>query len=283
MGASLRAGLGHVAARRRHPLPGHPGGPARRRRPTSYDGCWTCPTTADVLARAAYDGTPGPPGPARPRPLGRRRSGSRGRPGARATTWPPTPSTLVECGDLATGRATWTRVRLQPAANPPLVACAAWSSLRRGGRAPPSRAPATSPTTRSRRSSSSPSRCSGRCCSRVSPAPARPRWPRRWPSVDDVPLIRLQCYEGIDATQALYDWDFPRQILHLRTLEAADQGRRARPQRGREVAVRRALPARPAGAAGAARVARRCCWSTRSTAPTTSSRRSCSRCSRAGR
>jgi MoxR-like ATPase len=37
----------------------------------------------------------------------------------------------------------------------------------------------------------------------------------------DVPLIRLQCYEGIDASQALYDWDFPRQILHLRTLEAA--------------------------------------------------------------
>jgi MoxR-like ATPase len=35
-----------------------------------------------------------------------------------------------------------------------------------------------------------------------------------------LPLIRLQCYEGIDATQALYDWDFPRQILHLRALEA---------------------------------------------------------------
>lgn len=34
------------------------------------------------------------------------------------------------------------------------------------------------------------------------------------------PLVRLQCYEGIDATQALYDWDFPRQILHLRALEA---------------------------------------------------------------
>ena len=39
----------------------------------------------------------------------------------------------------------------------------------------------------------------------------------------DAPLVRLQCYEGIDATQALYDWDFPRQILHLRTLEAAGQ------------------------------------------------------------
>ncbi|MCW2794628.1 MoxR family ATPase [Nocardioides sp.] len=36
-----------------------------------------------------------------------------------------------------------------------------------------------------------------------------------------LPLVRLQCYEGIDATQALYDWDFPRQILHLRALEAS--------------------------------------------------------------
>jgi MoxR-like ATPase len=36
-----------------------------------------------------------------------------------------------------------------------------------------------------------------------------------------VPVIRLQCYEGIDASQALYDWDFPRQILHLRAVEAA--------------------------------------------------------------
>jgi MoxR-like ATPase len=39
-----------------------------------------------------------------------------------------------------------------------------------------------------------------------------------------VPLIRLQCYEGIDSTQALYDWDFPRQILHLRTVEATSSG-----------------------------------------------------------
>ena len=38
------------------------------------------------------------------------------------------------------------------------------------------------------------------------------------------PLVRLQCYEGIDASQALYDWDFPRQVLHLRALEAARGG-----------------------------------------------------------
>jgi MoxR-like ATPase len=36
----------------------------------------------------------------------------------------------------------------------------------------------------------------------------------------ELPMIRLQCYEGIDASQALYDWDFPRQILHLRAVES---------------------------------------------------------------
>jgi len=33
-------------------------------------------------------------------------------------------------------------------------------------------------------------------------------------------LIRLQCYEGLDASQALYEWDHARQLLHLRTAEA---------------------------------------------------------------
>ncbi len=35
-----------------------------------------------------------------------------------------------------------------------------------------------------------------------------------------VPLIRLQCYEGLDVNNAVYEWDYPRQILHLRMLEA---------------------------------------------------------------
>jgi MoxR-like ATPase len=34
-------------------------------------------------------------------------------------------------------------------------------------------------------------------------------------------FIRLQCYEGLDAAQALYEWDYPRQLLHLRASEAA--------------------------------------------------------------
>jgi MoxR-like ATPase len=34
-------------------------------------------------------------------------------------------------------------------------------------------------------------------------------------------LIRLQCYEGIDANQALYEWDYTRQLLYVRTLTEA--------------------------------------------------------------
>jgi len=36
----------------------------------------------------------------------------------------------------------------------------------------------------------------------------------------DTPLIRLQCYEGVDVNQAVYEWDYARQLLHIRTAEA---------------------------------------------------------------
>ncbi|GAB3704442.1 AAA family ATPase [Mariniluteicoccus flavus] len=38
------------------------------------------------------------------------------------------------------------------------------------------------------------------------------------------PLLRLQCYEGIEAHQALYDWDFPRQLLHVRAAGGGADG-----------------------------------------------------------
>ncbi len=60
----------------------------------------------------------------------------------------------------------------------------------------------------------------------------------------EAPLIRLQCYEGIDASQALYDWDFPRQLLHLRAVEAAGEGHDARGLE-RELYSREFLVARP--------------------------------------
>jgi MoxR-like ATPase len=36
----------------------------------------------------------------------------------------------------------------------------------------------------------------------------------------DTPLVRLQCYEGIDAAEALYEWNYPRQLLSIRLAEA---------------------------------------------------------------
>ncbi|MGH3031747.1 MAG: AAA family ATPase [Gaiellaceae bacterium] len=40
----------------------------------------------------------------------------------------------------------------------------------------------------------------------------------------DAELIRLQCHEGIDASQALYEWDYARQLLYARALQAGEVG-----------------------------------------------------------
>jgi MoxR-like ATPase len=37
----------------------------------------------------------------------------------------------------------------------------------------------------------------------------------------DTPLIRLQCYDGIDSAEALYEWNYPRQLLRIRLAEAS--------------------------------------------------------------
>src|SRR5262249_10998567 len=39
-------------------------------------------------------------------------------------------------------------------------------------------------------------------------------------AVLDTRLIRLQCYEGLDSLSALYEWNYPRQMLHARLTEA---------------------------------------------------------------
>ncbi len=62
-------------------------------------------------------------------------------------------------------------------------------------------------------------------------------------------LIRLQCYEGIDAAQAVYDWDYARQLLHLRAAEISGEahGRSQRRPRGRPLPA--PLPHPPRAAA----------------------------------
>ena len=55
-------------------------------------------------------------------------------------------------------------------------------------------------------------------------------------------LIRLQCYEGLDVHNAVYEWDYARQILHLRVLEASGAGRA---EMERDLYSREFLLARP--------------------------------------
>ena len=60
-------------------------------------------------------------------------------------------------------------------------------------------------------------------------------------AVLDTPLIRLQCYEGIDAAEALYEWNYPRQLLSIRLAEASgDAAARGGPVR-RDYLIRRPL------------------------------------------
>ncbi len=43
----------------------------------------------------------------------------------------------------------------------------------------------------------------------------------------DAPLIRLQCYEGLDVNAAVYEWNYPRQMLEIRLLEARGEATHA--------------------------------------------------------
>ena len=43
----------------------------------------------------------------------------------------------------------------------------------------------------------------------------------------DAELIRLQCYEGLDINTAVYEWDYPRQMLEIRLLEARGEAKTA--------------------------------------------------------
>lgn len=57
-----------------------------------------------------------------------------------------------------------------------------------------------------------------------------------------VKLIRLQCYEGLDVSSAVYEWDYSRQILHLRMLEASHA---SKPEMEKSLYSREFLLSRP--------------------------------------
>ena len=57
----------------------------------------------------------------------------------------------------------------------------------------------------------------------------------------DSELIRLQCYEGIDSAQALYEWDYARQLLYARALQEGEIRERVSELYGREFLLERPL------------------------------------------
>jgi MoxR-like ATPase len=60
-------------------------------------------------------------------------------------------------------------------------------------------------------------------------------------AVLDTPLIRLQCYDGIDAAEALYEWNYPRQLLSIRLAEASGAKLREEDLFGPDYLIRRPL------------------------------------------
>jgi len=57
----------------------------------------------------------------------------------------------------------------------------------------------------------------------------------------ETPLIRLQCHEGIDASEALYEWNYPRQLLSIRLADSADNSLRKHDLFGPDYLIRRPL------------------------------------------
>ena len=70
------------------------------------------------------------------------------------------------------------------------------------------------------------------------------------------PLLRLQCYEGLDAGHAIYEWDYARQMLAIRLIEARGEGADAGIS---DIMSREYLIARPLLEAVEMSAAGRCC------------------------
>ena len=112
--------------------------------------------------------------------------------------------------------------------------------VRDAGRSPRcSTASTTWPTRGSRRRCSSRCGCPSRCCSRARPGVGKTEAARALADALGTPLIRLQCYEGMDSSEALYEWNYPRQLLRIRLAEAGGEDVGEDDLFGREYLVRR--------------------------------------------
>jgi MoxR-like ATPase len=60
-------------------------------------------------------------------------------------------------------------------------------------------------------------------------------------AVLNTPLVRLQCYEGIDAAEALYEWNYPRQLISIRLADVSGSALREEDLFGPDYLIRRPL------------------------------------------
>ena len=198
---------------------------------------WRCRSSAAIVRGIRVDGlvaapqrrlAPRPTAGGRPgvrddrhgRPRHRPRRGRRGRPlvlhapGAATASWRTTPRER-------SGRGPGARRRRAPAGSVSPSSCSPTGGprcsrttddgpvVRRGG--PPAVRRARLPRRRGhcRPRSSSPCGWACRCCSRASPASARPPPPQVLAAALDVPLVRLQCYEGLTAARGALRLELP--------------------------------------------------------------------------
>ena len=89
----------------------------------------------------------------------------------------------------------------------------------------------TSPTTASRCPSFSRSGWAVRCFSKGEAGVGKTALASAVAAALETDLIRLQCYEGLDVTHAVYEWDYARQLVELRILEASGELDRAAARR----------------------------------------------------
>ena len=123
--------------------------------------------------------------------------------------------------------------------------------VRRGARSAWPRS-ATWPTSPSAAWSSSPTGWPSRCSSRDRPGTGKTQLAKSVAELTGARLIRLQCYEGLDESKALYEWNYRKQLLRIQAGRAR-QGARARAAelvRARGGHLLRGVPPGPPAARG---------------------------------
>ena len=133
---------------------------------------------------------------------------------------------------------------------------ASWSPRRSTKRSPAWASSSTSPAANSRLRSFSPCKMQRPLFLEGEPGVGKTELAKAAAGLIGTSMLRLQCYEGLDTASALYEWDYPRQIMALRLAEASGERRRTTLYRERVPAQAPAVAGADARSAEPGRAAR---------------------------